>query len=187
MSAWMLPTSLEIGGVGYAIETDWRTVLYVLDILGDPAYEPDERAAICLRVMVPDWERIGPEQYGEAMTALARFIDGGVLADSGRRRPRTMDWAQDAPIMIPAVNRVLGQEIRALPYLHWWTFLGAYMEIGECLFSTVLHIRQKKASGKKLDKSELEFCRDNRSMMALRPRDTEAERQRKDELRRLFV
>lgn len=187
MSAWMLPTSLEIGGVGYAIETDWRTVLYVLDILGDPAYEPDERAAICLRVMVPDWERIGPEQYGEAMTALARFIDGGVLADSGRRRPRTMDWAQDAPIMIPAVNRVLGQEIRALPYLHWWTFLGAYMEIGEGLFTTVLGIRQKRAKGKKLEKYEQEFYKDNRGLVDLRRRQTAADRERRDALRELFV
>ena len=185
--AWTLPVSLTIGDTGFDIETDWRTVLYVLGILQDPEYEPDERAAICLRVLIPGWERIPPERYEEAMAALMGFIDGGVPAGSGRQRPRTMDWEQDGPLLIPAVNRVLGQEIRALPYLHWWTFVGAYMEIGECLFSTVLRLRRKRADGKKLEKDEQEFIRDNKHLMTLRPRETEAERARREELRRLFV
>ena len=49
-----------------------------------------------------------------------------------------MDWDQDAPLIVPAINKVLGGEVRAMPYLHWWTFVGAYMEIGEGVFSSVL-------------------------------------------------
>ena len=29
-----------------------------------------------------------------------------------------MDWGEDAPIILPAVNRVLGQEVRAVEHLH---------------------------------------------------------------------
>ena len=61
-----------------------------------------------------------------------------------RAETALMDWEQDAPIIIPSVNRVLGKEIRALPYLHWWTFMGAYMEIGESLFSQVVSLRKKR-------------------------------------------
>ncbi len=185
MSAWELPTSLTIGDVGFAINTDFRTVLHVLSVFNDPEYEPDEQAAVCIRVMVRDWERLPAEGYREALEALTAFIDGpGVRED--RPRPRTMDWEQDAPLLIPAINRVLGQEVRALPYLHWWTFLGAYMEIGECLFSTVVGIRQKRAKGKKLEKPEMEFLRENKAMVTLQRKLTAAEREQKDELRELF-
>ncbi len=187
MSAWELPTSLDIGGVGFDIETDFRKVLYVLSVFNDPDYEPDEQAAVCLRVMVKDWESLPAERYREAMEALAAFIDGpGVREDKRRPMPRTMDWEQDGPVIIPAVNRVLGQEVRALPYLHWWTFLGAYMEIGECLFSSIVSIRQKRARGKKLEKQEQQFVRENKALVELRRKMTEQERAQKDELRELF-
>lgn len=187
MSAWELPVSLTIGDTGFAINTDFRTVLYVLSVLSDPEYEPDEQGAVCIQVMIEDWERLPPERYPEALEALMGFIDGpGVQEERRRPRPRTMDWERDAPVLIPAVNRVLGQEVRALAYLHWWTFLGAYMEIGECLYSTVLGIRQKRAKGKKLEKHEQEFYRENKALVDLRRKLTAAEREQKDELRELF-
>ena len=186
MSPWTLPTSLTVGDVGYQINTDFRTVLYILQIFGDPDYEQDEQAAICLRVLYPDWESIPPDRYQEALERAMEFIDAGVPSDSGKK-PRTVDFEQDAGLIIPAVNRVLGQEVRSIPYLHWWTFLGAYMEIGESLFSTVVGIRQKKAKGKKLEKHELEFYKTNRAMVEMKKRETEQDIRRKEELRRLFV
>ena len=91
------------------------------------------------------------------------------------------------PIIIPAANRVLGQEVRAMPYLHWWTFLGAYMEIGDSLFSTVLGLRQKRAKGKKLEKYEQEFYKENRALVDLRKKETPADSARWEELQKLFV
>ena len=187
MSAWELPTSLTIGDVGFAINTDYRTVLYVLGVFNDPEYEPDEQAAVCLQVMIRDWEQLPRERYQEALEAVTGFIDGPDMGQDTRRpRPRTMDWEQDAPVLVPAINRVLGQEVRALPYLHWWTFLGAYMEIGECLFSTIVTIRQKRAKGKKLEKQELEFLRENRALVELERKRTAAQQEQRDELRKLF-
>ena len=188
MTPWELPTSLEIGGVGFPIRTDFRDVLYLMGIFADPEYEPDEKAAICLRVLYENWENIPDEQYQLALEAAIGFIDGG-MPDSGgkQKRPRTVDWEQDAAIILPAVNKVLGQEVRAMPYLHWWTFLGAYMEVGESLFSTVLGIRQKKARGKRLERYEQEFYKENRGLINLRKKETEADRARRDELKKLFV
>ena len=50
------------------------------------------------------------------------------------------------------------------------------MEIGECTFSTVVSIRSKRAKGKKLDKWEEEFYRENRKMIDL-PQKLTAEEQ----------
>ena len=183
MTPWKLPTSLEVGGVGYSIRTDFRDVLYLIGIFTDPEYEADEKAAICLQVLYENWEDIPPELCSEALERAVDFIDMGAQKDGGRQQPHLMDWEQDAHLIIPAVNRVLGQEVRAVEYLHWWTFLGAYMEIGESVFSQVLSIRQKLSEGKKLEKHERAFYRKNRSTVDLKTKYTEAE----DELLRQWT
>ena len=72
-----------------------------------------------------------------------------------------IDWSHDSNLIASAINNVANQEIRSLPYLHWWTFLGYYTAIGECLLSTVVSIRYKKARGEKLEKYEKKFMQDN--------------------------
>ena len=187
MSAYELPTSLPVGDVDYPIRTDFRDILYLLQIFQDPDYEPDERAAIALRVLYETWEDIPEERYEEALEQAAAFIDGGLPGGEQKNGPRTVDWAQDGGLILPAVNRVLGGEARAMPYLHWWTFLGAYMEIGESLFTTVLDIRRKRAKGRKLEKWEQEFFKANRALVELRRPETEADKARRAALKELFV
>lgn len=70
--------------------------------------------------------------------------------------------------MFPAVNKAAGIEVRSVPYMHWWTFMGFFESIDpDSLFGTVLSIRQKKARGKKLEKYEREFMNNNKALMAL--------------------
>lgn len=170
MNVWSFPTSLNIGGVEYEIRTDYRVVLDLLMALNDPELSDSDnkmsaymQSRVILEIMFPDWDNIPQEHIQEALDKVAEFIDMGIGDDS--KKPKTMDWEQDAPIIIPAINKVLNKEIRAEKYMHWWTFLGAYMEIGEGLFSNVIHIRQKKAKGKKLEKWEQEFYKENKSLI----------------------
>ena len=74
---------------------------------------------------------------------------------------KLIDWEDDALIVTAAINNVAHTEIRSLPYLHWWTFMGYYMSIGESVLSTVVGIRDKLNKGKELEKWEREFKRDN--------------------------
>lgn len=170
MSAWEFPTSLNVGGVDYEIRTDYRVVLDLFTALSDPDLtDADERmtaymqSKVMMEIMFPDYDNIPMEHLEEALRKVSEFIDMGISDD--RKKPKTMDWEQDAPIIIPAINKVLNREIRAEKYMHWWTFLGAYMEIGESLFSNVVNIRQKKAKGKKLEKYEQEFYNENKSLI----------------------
>lgn len=182
---WNLPVSLEVRGTDYAIRSDYRAVLDILAAYNDPEYEADEKVMICLQILYVDWEKIPYQLWQEAYTKAVEFIDMGMKADG--RKPTLMDWEQDAPIIIPAVNHVLGKEIRAIEYMHWWTFLGAYMEIGESLFSSVVDIRQKRAKRKKLEKHEQEFYRENRALIDLKHKETEEDKQRREALKDLFV
>lgn len=79
-------------------------------------------------------------------------------------------------MFIAPVNRIAGCEVRALKYLHWWSFISYYREIGDCLFAQVVAIRDKKARGKALDKQEKEFYRRNRDMVDLRTNYSDAEK-----------
>jgi len=183
MSAWDLPTSLSVGGKELQIRTDYRAILDILKCFSDPDFEADEQWEVCLRILFTDriFENFSSEEMQEAMEMASWFIDMG-MKDDGKVKPRTMDWEQDASVIIPSVNRVIGKEIRALEYLHWWTFLGAYMEIGESLFSQILSIRIKKSKGKKLEKWEREFYKENKHLIDMQIRYTEEEKEEKAEL-----
>lgn len=189
-SAWEFPTSLNIGGVDYDIRTDYRAVLDLFTALSDPELtDEDEQVTaymqnrVMLEIMFPQCDDIPLEHMQEALEKVTEFIDMGISDD--RKKPKTMDWEQDAPILIPAINRVLNCEIRAQKHIHWWTFLGAYMEIGESLFSNIVHIRQKKASGKKLEKWEQDFYNDNKSLIDFKQKDKRSTEE-KDVLRDYF-
>lgn len=189
-SAWEFPTSLNIGGVDYEIRTDYRAVLDLFTALSDPELtDEDEQVTaymqnrLMLEIMFPQCDDIPLEHMQEALEKVTEFIDMGISDD--RKKPKTMDWEQDAPILIPAINRVLNCEIRAQKHIHWWTFLGAYMEIGESLFSNIVHIRQKKANGKKLEKWEQDFYNDNKSLIDFKQKDKRSTEE-KDVLRDYF-
>lgn len=183
-SAWEFPTSLNVGGVDYEIRTDYKVVLDLFKELNDPDLtDKDERitaymqSQVILRIMFPNYADIPTEHIQESLDKVVEFIDMGIVEE--RKKPKTMDWEQDAPILIPAINKVLNCEIRAQKYIHWWTFLGAYMEIGESLFSNIIHIRQKLANHKKLEKWEQEFYKENKSLIDFKKVEKRSEEEKK--------
>lgn len=172
---YSLPTSLTLGGEEYEIRSDFRAVLDICAALNDPELSPAEQAEVALTIFYPDVEEIPADLIPEALKRCFDFIACGE-ENSKRRSPKLMDWEQDFKHIVPAVNRVLGQEIRALPYLHWWTFIGAYNEIGDCLFAQIVNIRSKKAHGKRLDKFEQEWYRVNRRLVDFKQTYTDADK-----------
>lgn len=181
MNVWELPTSLHVGGSDWKIRSDFRAILDILMFFNNPDYEPDERWEICLDILYEDYEGMPDSIKQEAYEKAIEFIDMGIK-DDGKRKAHTMDWEQDAVVITPSVNRVLGYEVRAQKYIHWWTFLGAYMEIGESVFSQILSIRIKKSEGKKLEKWEQEFYRKNKEIIDLQHKYSEEEKAAKERL-----
>lgn len=182
-SLWELPTSITVKGHEYPIRTDFRAVLDLLTALSDKDMQGESEeetnlihAELILQIMFVDYESIPNEDINECILKISEFVDMGISTDDNKPHPKVMDWEQDATLIIPAVNKVVGREIRADKYMHWWTFLSAYLEIGECTFSHILSIRQKKASGKKLEKWEQEYIRDNKNLVLLHEKLTDEEK-----------
>lgn len=176
-----LPESLLVSGMKYSIRTDFRDVLKIIEAFNDPELEPGEKVYVCLVDLFEDFDAIPQIDYEAAYRAAIRFIDCGMEPDM-KASPRTMDWEQDESILFPAINKVAGMETRSAAYIHWWTFMGYFMEISDGVFSHVLSLRQKKAKGKKLEKWEQEFWQTNKDICVLRPRLSEEEKAARERL-----
>lgn len=181
MAGYKLPLSLSIGERVYPVNYGWQNAIEILIDFQNPEYTHAEKVASMLRKLLPDWMELPSEHIQEAIEKACAFLDCGRKPDD-RHRPRIMDWEQDAEIIIPAVNHVAGTEVRLNPDIHWWTFFGWYMSIGEGLFATVLRIRGKKSKGKKLEKWEEEFFRENKHLIELHAPETDEMRKEKDNI-----
>lgn len=175
-SPWreLLPTAVEVGGVGYAIRSDYRAVLDICAALSDPELDGRERAVVALTVFYPNVDAMPAEHYEEALEQCLSFINGGA-EEPPQRAPKLLDWVQDFSYIVAPINRVTGQEIRAVEYMHWWTFLAAYYEIGECTFAQIVRIRDRLARGKPLDKQDREWYQRNQQLVDFKRKYTSAE------------
>ena len=174
MNTWQLPRQAVIGGEVYGIHPDFRDILEIFAYWNDPDLPEFLRWALALALF---YDRPIPQAHSrEAMQWLARFLAGG-------REPepmigqRLLDWEQDATLIAADINRAAGCEVRQLPFVHWWTFLGWFHTIGKGRLSTVVAIRGKLQKGVALEPAEEAFYRAHPTLVALKPRYSRAERE----------
>lgn len=164
MNKHYLPKTININGVQCVIKSDYRDVLYLFEILHDPDLLPSE--AIYLAV---DNFYVG-EEYKDNLQLAAEemfnFIacgDSDTNSSGNNSKEQLYDWDKDFNIIVAPINRILGYDVRGIEYLHWWTFMSAFMEIGECTFSTYIGIRKKLNRGIKLEKYEEKIFKEHRN------------------------
>ena len=182
-----LPESLKIGGKPYKINADFRVILNIFQAFDDPELTECEKCFVCVKNLYQDFESIPENDLQTAINQAYWFVGGGNIAEKNDiHKAKVIDWEQDESLYFPAINKVAGFETRAVKFLHWWTFLGYFNEIGEGLFSQVLHIRNKKSHGKKLEKWENEFLCNNRNLVKIRKKYTKEELEEHDRINALF-
>lgn len=166
-----LPKSVEINDQNFSIRYDFRVILTIFEVLDDEELSDEERAYTALKLFFVDFDII--PDYDAAIGEMFWFINGGKTPDDKKKEPELVDWEKDFQLIVSPINRVLGREVRESEYdadtnsggIHWFTFLSAYMEIGDCLFAQVIRIRELKAKGRALDKSDREFYRRNKNVV----------------------
>jgi hypothetical protein len=168
---WDLPTFVKINGINHPIrnECDYRVVLDVISALNDEELTYEEKILCALFIFYEDNSKIqDAEETAIAVKEMFKIINCGEEEEQTQNnKPRLMDWEHDFKQIAPPVSRVLGYDIRTpSKYTHWYSFLGGYQEIGgDCIFATIVSIRNKRAKSQKLEKWELDFLRENRKMI----------------------
>ena len=173
-----LPRSLIVGGRECVINADFRIALNLFVQLDRDDLTTLDKAYLTVKTIYAN--DIPDEDFEEAVTMAYWFLDGGDMPKSEPSKIRLIDWEHDEHMIMPAVSKAAGcGDVRALTFLHWWSFLDYMGEIGEGLYSTVMSIRQKRANGKKLEKYEREFLRKHKELVVIR---TEEEKRDIEEL-----
>ncbi len=183
LNAWQLPVVCELGGKSYPIHTDYRDILEIFSWLNDPDLPDFVRWEVALALF---FEGPVPEEQKQAAAEyLCLFLTGGQKED--KPGPRLLDWEADAPAIIADINKVAGQEIRGLSYVHWWTFLSWFHAIGDGQLATLVSIRDKLARGKHLEGWEKEFYRENKKRVDLPKKYSARERAEQERLNALLA
>lgn len=165
-----LPTSIEIGGEEWKIRSDFRNILRIFEAMEDQELSDAEKLYVSLYRFYVDFESMPQEIYQEAYNKEFAFIECHDRSDE-KSKPKLVNWEKDEQMIFPAINAVAGLEVRSVEYMHWWTFMGYFENVdNEGLWSFVLSIRQKKSKGKKLEKYEEEFYRNNMALCDVRKR-----------------
>ena len=193
-----LPTTITVKDRQFNITNagDFRMVLDCFSALQDEEMSEDYRVLACLlifynefideenhqRVEIDSLEVLEDirDYLPDLTKEMFKFMNCGQNESPGANQGVALvDWEQDSMMICSAINKVVNQEIRALPYLHWWTFLGYYLAIDDkSVLATVVSIRDKIARHKKLEKWETEFRRNNPNYFVWRQstvQDREAE------------
>jgi hypothetical protein len=169
MDKYRLPKELEIDGVSCPIKTDYRDILTLFEILNEPNLLGEEKCILACEMFyeTDDYKR----DINSAIMQMFQFMspneDLENPSPTANKKP-LLDWEQDFNLICAPINKNMGVDIRGLDYLHWWTFLSAFMEIGECTFSTFVSIRDKINRGKKLDKTEQKIYNENKNKIKLK-------------------
>lgn len=189
MLEYELPTSVILNDTVFAIrrDGDFRMVLDCFRILQDEELEANERIFACLMTFYADissLEEIGKlGDLEEAVKQMFLFFNCNQENAGLKAEGKVVDWNKDALMIVSAINNVAGKEVRAEKYLHWWTFIGYYMAIGESSLATVVNIRRKMLKHKKLEKYEQEYVNDNPELFKRNDHLTKEEKDFMDEIR----
>lgn len=172
---YSLPTSLKVNGREEVIRWEYTAALDIIKALNDADLKDNEKVFVFLYILYENFDNFKRDDYSPAFEAGMEFINHNI-SDETRERVRMIDFEHDFRLLISAINRVAGMEVRTQENIHWWTFLGWFMEIGECTYSNVLTIRRKLSKGEKLEKWEKDFFNENKKLVLLQAPMSEEDR-----------
>lgn len=182
---WDFPVSVTIDGEELEIENncDYRVILDCLVAYEDTSIDITAQHQSALIIFYKEPRKI--KNAEEAVRQMIRVIDCESEESFAEKTNvpaetplRLMSWKKDFKLIAPAVSRILGYDIRTPDkFTHWWTFMGAFQEVGECAWSTIVSIRKKRMKGQKLEEWEQKIYRENKADIDLPQNLTDEERE----------
>lgn len=180
---YSLQTTISVNQASFGItdKGDFRMVLDCFKALNDEELSDTEKMYASLIIFYEDINSIediyANAEYIEGLQIeMMKFFNGGEPEDeqsAKAKQYRLIDWDKDSNLICSAINNVAKTEVRALDYLHWWTFLGYYMAIGDCALTTIITIRSKIAKNEKLEDYEKKFRNENPEYFTIDMRSNE--------------
>ena len=177
MDILKLPSSLEVQGVQLAINADWRPCVNIMRMFERQDLTDSEKILCMVEILyaveVPD------SMVADAAEQAIWFLNMGETDDKGGQSNgcgRLFSWEQDLRFIISAIEHATHKQIRSMEFYHWWEFMSGFYEIGECVFSTLIHQRKQKKTGKQT-KADREWWAENKDIAELKVELTKDEQE----------
>ena len=139
------PGSVTVQGQDVPIDADFRAAIRVLLLFDDPQLADAEKRMEACRLLYGDAVQPAEEAYSQ----LCWFLNCG--KDAGRGHGgggAPYSWEHDAQYIYTAIQQTYGKDLDAINFLHWWKFMGMFLDLGECFFSRILYYRAQRRTGK---------------------------------------
>lgn len=141
-----LPDTVEIDGIDYPINTDYRAALRVIMAFEDDELTDYERQVILLSGLYPS----PPPNLAGALDQAQIFLNGGKASepDDTPTGPRVYSFSKDANFIYSAFKQTHNVDLQTAD-LHWWQFLALFMDLGtETTFCQLTGLRKRIKTGK---------------------------------------
>lgn len=140
-----LPEAVEIDGVEWPINSDFRSCLRVILAFEDDELTGLEKQMILLTNLYPE----RPANNQAAIEQAIKFLNGGKTdEDDGHPRPRVYSFSKDAELIFAAFYQTHGVDLQSAE-LHWWKFLALFMDLGaDTAFCQLVNLRKRVKTGR---------------------------------------
>lgn len=175
MDILKLPSSLLVQGQEYAINADWRPCVNIMRMFERTDLSDSEKIMCMVGILYVD--EIPDNLLVEAAEQAVWFLNmGEESTGNGKTIGRLFSWEQDLKYIISAVDKSAGFSIRSKDFYHFWEFMSAFFESGECIFNTLVHQRKLKKTGKQ-SKADKEWWIENKDIAELKVELTSDEKE----------
>jgi len=140
-----LPTAIEIDGIEYDINSDFRSCLRIILAFEDGSLAAFEKQMILLENLYKDM----PTNLEQAIKKGIKFLNGGKEEKTNAKlQPRLYSFEKDAPFIMAAFKQTHGIDLETSD-MHWWKFMTLFMDMGsDTTFSNLVSLRKRVKTGK---------------------------------------
>ena len=114
----MYPTEIEVNGITYKINTDYRVALACFKAIEDDSINDTERALAIITLLLGKDVRY--KDYEECLNKCAIYLRCG-KEENDDINEADMDYLQDEEIIRTSIRQCYHENINE-KYLHWWEY-----------------------------------------------------------------
>ena len=143
-----LPEAIEVNGVEYAVNSDFRTGLACILDMESSELTDEEKCILLLKRIYGD---VIPEDVETALRLAVKFLDGGKEPPEEENpfadNTRLYSFEKDSALIYAAFQQTHGIDLQKVD-LHWWQFLALFQDLGaDTAFCNMINLRRRVNSG----------------------------------------
>lgn len=143
-----LPEAVEVNGVEYAVNSDFRTGLACILDMESSELTDEEK---CILLLKRIYGETIPDDVEVALKLAVKFLDGGKEPPEEENpfadNKRLYSFEKDSALIYAAFQQTHGIDLQKVD-LHWWQFLALFQDLGaDTAFCNMINLRRRVNSG----------------------------------------